>query len=743
MTESRDRVNGPRTEQDQERPLAIVIVTYNSGRVVGGCLDSLDAALGKLHARVIVVDNASQDDTLAVVAERMPTAEVIARTSNDGFAAGVNTGADAALGSDVLVLNPDIQLAPGCVPLLREEMNTSGAGIAVPALMDSSGRRSHSLRRRPTVLRALGEAVLGGTRAGRIPLLGELVISPRVYRRAGTAAWATGAAWLISRQCLAVVGPLDERYFLYSEETEYMLRAVKNGLRVQYQPRAVAVHLSGEQKTSPRLWALSATNRVRLHREREGRFAAAAMWAAVVLNELIRAAVGPRSDQDRHVAALKSLVGMRRWPTPPDQRPDYVLFAGQDWWYHNRSHSDFQLLRSVAACRRVLVVNSIGLRMPLPGRSTQVLRRILRKFRSVAMLVRRPDPRLPGFYVMSPLPLPFYSARWTRWLNAVLVRLQVRLVCLALGIDAPIIVITLPTALDVVRPMRRHALVYNRSDRHSAFVESDAAAIRSLERSALRSADHVLYVSNALLDEERPLTGDRAYFLDHGIDLEHFRPRGTGDAPADLAAIPSPRVGFFGALDDQVVDFELLERVAAELPEASLVLIGNATRPMDSLTQYPNVYWLGFRPYERIPDYGLNFDVALMPWLNSEWIRYSNPIKLKEYLALGLPVVSTDFAEVTHYRRFVRVAADHAHFVDLVRQTLRDGGSEDPATRRACASTASWAACADQLIALAEGSSRPPSSRGEFHPPALTDPYVTVSRHTALVVLVTRPWGRR
>ena len=75
-------------------------------------------------------------------------------------------------------------------------------------------------------------------------------------------------------------------------------------------------------------------------------------------------------------------------------QPGYVCFSAQDWWYHNRAHSDFQLMRGSRA-PPVLVVNSIGMRMPLPGRSSQPLRRILRKLRSIAKLVRRPLPELP------------------------------------------------------------------------------------------------------------------------------------------------------------------------------------------------------------------------------------------------------------------------------------------------------------------------------------------------------------
>lgn len=476
-----------------------------------------------------------------------------------------------------------------------------------------------------------------------------------------------------------------------------MLRAGDLGFEVRYVPTALAVHLGGEQSTSSRLWALSAANRVRLHRQRYGRLRAVPMRLSVALNEALRALTRGRTGGARHREALRALWRMPRWPAEP---PSYVCFSAQDWWYHNRAHSDFQLMRSIAEHRRVLVVNSIGMRMPTPGKSTQVTRRILRKLRSVAKVVRKP---LPDFYVMSPLPLPFYGSPLLRRLNAVLVRAQVRAVCLALGLGRRVIVVTIPTAWDVVEPMRRQSLVFNRSDRHSSFPESDREAIEALEGELLRGSDRVVYVSRALLEEERPVTGERAHFLDHGVDLEHFTK--VDRLPDDLAAIPGPRVGFFGALDDFIVDFDLLERVAVELPQVSLVLIGDATVSMDRLTKYPNVHWLGFKPYEQIPAYGSGFDVAIMPWLDNSWIRHSNPIKLKEYLALGLSVVSTEFAELANYTDRVRTAENAAQFIEAITVTLREGGLKPAKEMRDSVRGASWSSRAGELMALAEGES--------------------------------------
>ncbi|GAA2395032.1 glycosyltransferase [Nonomuraea africana] len=681
--------------------LAVVIVTYASGRIIEDCLRSLDHDVQDAgRFRVIVVDNASPDDTVDRVRAYGQGVELIETGRNGGFAFGVNAGLAAAQGCDVLVLNADIRLRPGAIGLLLKALEQPGVGIAVPKLLDENGALQLSLRRRPTVLRALGEAALGGFRAGRLPALGELVADPRDYRRARTVDWATGAAWLISRACAEALGPLDDRYFLYSEETEYMLRAGKHGFAVRYEPEAVAVHLGGDQVASDRLWALAAANRVRLHRQLYGRPRGALMRAAVTLNEASRAPA-----RGRHRAAVKELLTMAEWPTPPGEIPapsGYVCFSAQDWWYHNRAHSDFQLMRHMSAHRRVLVVNSIGMRMPMPGRSTHTLRRIIRKLRSVAKFVRRPAP---GFHVMSPLPLPMYGSPLGRRINALLVRAQVMAVCTALGLRRPVIVVTLPTAWDVVRPMRRRALVFNRSDRHSAFPEGGGETIRAMESELLRRSDRIVYVSRTLMAEDEPLAGERAHFLDHGVDLEHFRRVPAERQPADLRGIPGPRVGFFGALDDFVVDFDLLERVALDLPEVSLVLIGDANGPIERLTRHPNVHWLGFKPYDQIPAYGSGFDVALMPWLDNDWIRHANPIKLKEYLALGLAIVSTDYGELAGYADRVRVGATPELFVKAIRVSLAEGPPRPPEALRVSVLGHDWSARAADLRALAE---RPP-----------------------------------
>jgi glycosyltransferase involved in cell wall biosynthesis len=496
-----------------------------------------------------------------------------------------------------------------------------------------------------------------------------------------------------------VVGEWDESFFLYSEEVDYCRRARVAGFKVRYVATALAEHECGEYGTNRELWRTLVRNRVRYYRRHHGFARSAIFQAGLVANEMIRS---PFSSAHRAgLAAAIRIDQSQPMNGQTDASDGFIWFAAQDWWYHNQAHSDFQLMRELARTRPVLVVNSLGLRVPRRGVSTHPVRRIARKLRSIAKFVRSPLPDNPGFHVMTPLLLPFYGNTAGSRINAWLIRRQVQAVAAAVGIGArPTIGVTIPTAWPVVCSMKRSALIYNRSDLHSAFPEADNRWVALLESELMRHSDRVLYVSKELMHEDQDIVGDRGFFLDHGVDLDHFA-RGTrSDVAGEIAKIPHPRIGFFGGLDDYVVDMSLLKQTAVDLSDVQLILIGDATCPMDELIALPNVHWLGYRPYETIPALGRGFDVALMPWLDNDWIRFANPIKLKEYLALGLPVVTTAYPGVDDYRDRVWVAKSPEEFTELIRVALVEPG--DPDARRRSVLGDSWQVRAQTLGSIAE-----------------------------------------
>lgn len=242
--------------------VGIGVVTYNSAEFIDALLDSVPAACAGRTWETIVVDNGSTDETCDRVAARDDCRLV--KASNDGYAAGINKAIEATTAPFVLVVNPDVVLQPNSVAVLVRAAKETEAGIVVPRLESPDGRLQHSLRRDPTLLRNLGLGSLGHA------ALCEHLSSDADYDERRTADWATGAVMLLSRTCLDEVGPWDESYFLYSEETDYCIRARAAGHRIVYEPAARAAHVGGGSGRSASTEAMQALNQVRLYRRRRG-----------------------------------------------------------------------------------------------------------------------------------------------------------------------------------------------------------------------------------------------------------------------------------------------------------------------------------------------------------------------------------------------------------------------------------------------------------------------------------------
>jgi N-acetylglucosaminyl-diphospho-decaprenol L-rhamnosyltransferase len=255
--------------------LAVVIVTYNSAHFIGDLLDSLPAALDGLTAEVVVVDNGSADGTADLAAARGDCHVV--RSANVGYAGGINRGVrEAAPAKAILVLNPDARLSERSVPPLLEALREPGTGIVVPQLRSADGALEPSLRREPTLLRALGLEKTG------MAALSERVGDAAQYTYPHLVDWAQGAAVLMSRECFDALKGWDESYFLYSEETDLSLRARDLGMLTRYEPRSVVVHTGGGSGRNDMTHAMQIVNRVRLYRRRNGVLASwCYFWLAI------------------------------------------------------------------------------------------------------------------------------------------------------------------------------------------------------------------------------------------------------------------------------------------------------------------------------------------------------------------------------------------------------------------------------------------------------------------------------
>jgi N-acetylglucosaminyl-diphospho-decaprenol L-rhamnosyltransferase len=288
--------------------VAVVVVTYNSADVLPQCLESLreGGADGVELTDVVVVDNASDDPTteIAKAIDGLPIS-VVQMIENVGYAAGLNAGVTTLRSRPpdaVLVVNPDCRLRPGALATLAGGLQGPGRGIVAPRLVNPDGTLQPTLRRLPTVAGVFAESILGGRIADRLGL-GELIFTDGPHDRPGPAAWVTGAALLMAWPLLELLGPWDESFLLYSEETDYMLRAADHGWSTWYEPAAVIEHKGGESDIRPGLAALLTVNRVTLFKRRHGVAEGLAYAAGMLLGTAFRAAAG-RSTARASLAAL-------------------------------------------------------------------------------------------------------------------------------------------------------------------------------------------------------------------------------------------------------------------------------------------------------------------------------------------------------------------------------------------------------------------------------------------------------
>ncbi|MGX1163216.1 exopolysaccharide biosynthesis WecB/TagA/CpsF family protein [Arthrobacter sp. SLBN-100] len=269
--------------------VAVLIVTYNSQDTLPLLVADLRRETGEQSIRVIVADNSPSTTTVDALSGQHDV-DIFRTGGNLGYAAGINLAMRRAGSVDAfLVLNPDIRMEQGCVARMRTRMQQSGAGVVVPLLRDDDGSVYPSLRREPTVARAVGDAVLGSRIPERPGWLSEMDFHPDSYARAHQVDWATGAALLIDSRIARTVGDWDERYFLYSEETDFMRRVRRAGATVWFEPTARMAHSRGASGASAALNALMAANRVRYVRKFRPVSYARVFHAAVILSSLLRA----------------------------------------------------------------------------------------------------------------------------------------------------------------------------------------------------------------------------------------------------------------------------------------------------------------------------------------------------------------------------------------------------------------------------------------------------------------------
>jgi len=235
-----------------------------------------------------------------------------------------------------------------------------------------------------------------------------------------------------------------------------------------------------------------------------------------------------------------------------------------------------------------------------------------------------------------------------------------------------------PMAMGFSRHLRPIATVYDCMDELSAF-HGAPEQLTNREQQLFARADLVFTGGQSLYEAKRS-QHKAVHAFPSSIDRKHFgRARTLQLEPADQQAIPHPRLGFFGVIDERF-DCELLEAVARVRPEWQFVLVGPVVKidPV-KLPQGKNIHYLGAKKYLDLPDYLAGWDIALLPFARNDATRFISPTKTPEYLAAGKPVISTSIRDVVRpygEQKFVRIADDPADFIRAVEDILSQNTSE-------------------------------------------------------------------
>ncbi len=359
------------------------------------------------------------------------------------------------------------------------------------------------------------------------------------------------------------------------------------------------------------------------------------------------------------------------------QGRDIVCVGFADWdteLWTNQHH----LMSRLAKGNRILFVESLGLRRPqLAGRD---LRRIARRLRTGLQGPLRRD----GLDVLSPLVLPLHGNAAADALNRRLLPALVSRAARRIGMRDPWLWSYVPQAEGLLGTLDPSLVVYHCVDDISAHERIDTASFRAAEERFARRADLVLASAPELARRMRTLS-DNVLDAPNVADTELFA-TALADGPADaaIAALPSPRLVFTGAISAVKLDIPLLVELARARRDWSLALVGpvglgDPTTDISALAAEPNVHLLGPRSYADLPSVLRGADAGLIPYVSSALTDSIFPMKVYEYLAAGLPVVATPLPALAGVEQ-VATAADGAAFRAALERALAE---ESPALRRA------------------------------------------------------------
>jgi glycosyltransferase involved in cell wall biosynthesis len=369
-----------------------------------------------------------------------------------------------------------------------------------------------------------------------------------------------------------------------------------------------------------------------------------------------------------------------------------LLVFADDWGRHPSSCQ--HLVRRLLPRYSVHWVNTIGTRTPRLDLAT--LKRGLEKLRHWSRSEQQ-TAAVPNLHVHSPRMWPWFTSAFDRWLNRGLLLRQLRRLVSSLP-EPPVAVTTLPLTADLLGALPVRRWVYYCVDDFSQWPGLDHEPLRRMEEPLVKKADVLIAVSEHLQDKLARM-GRTAHLLTHGVDLECWRSPPDGPVP-ELDGLERPLVVFWGVIDRRM-DMTWVRCLAGALTRGTIVLVGPQAEPDEGWLEVPRVHRVGPLPFERLPAVGREAAVLIMPYRDAPVTQAMQPLKLKEYLATGKPVVVRDLLANRAWADCLDLADEAWKFAEAVCRRLETGLPEEQRRARARLAEESWEHKARQFEAWA------------------------------------------
>jgi len=347
--------------------------------------------------------------------------------------------------------------------------------------------------------------------------------------------------------------------------------------------------------------------------------------------------------------------------TPNSNNRPLIVF-GEDWGAHPSSTQ--HIVKVLGETRPVIWLNSIGLRKPKLS-----LRDLMRAYNKVKSFVvnyqgsSKVKPNIDNdskFLIINPLVVPCANSWLSLKLSKAILRWQLKSACKKLGLTDPIIWTSLPTTVDYLDLFEKAPCVYYCGDDFSSLAGVDHQFVSQKETELISKSSYIFTASKKLVNK---FPGNKTVNIPHGVNFSLFSEK-VASIPLDLPQ-GKPIAGFYGSISTWL-DQDLLVQTIQALPHWNFVFIGKADCNVDKLEQFSNVYLLGSRPHTDLPKYIQNWNVAILPFVDNKQIQMCNPLKLREYLASGTPIVTTDFNALNGYRKYLQVATKNNPFYQAI-----------------------------------------------------------------------------